>query len=140
MMDRKAELFEEVSQLLTQYRQEVPGTRKAWPESIKSRVIDLRRSGLSFSEISRRTGIPYYTVLCWRDKKRSGFERVSIVAASKTATVTVPIRPTRRASKISDEREVTATVTVAIPGGIRIEGVSVEFLKALLPNLTGGGQ
>lgn len=140
MGNRSAELLDEVSQLLTQYRQEVPGGRRAWPESIKHRVLELHRLGLNYSEIARRTGIPYFTVLRWRDEKKvPSFEALAIVATKpalpKAVTVTVP-KPRSNLRKSST----LATVTVAMPGGIRLEGVSFEFLLRLLPRLKDGAR
>lgn len=66
MEDRKTELIAEISQLFEQYRKEVPGRRRAWPESIKLRVSELRKLGVNFRQISIRTKVPYFTVLKWQ--------------------------------------------------------------------------
>lgn len=138
MGSRESELLDEITQLLTQYRQEVPGRRRAWPESIKGRVLELQRLGLNYSEISRRTGVPYFTVLKWRDEKKGPtFEPLAIVPARRTlakvATVTVP-----KAVRRSRPRSSLGTVTVAMANGTRIEGISFEFLLKLLPRLKDG--
>jgi len=140
MGNRQSELLDEVNQLLTQYRQEVPGARRAWPESIKTRVLELRRLGLNYSEIARRTGVPYFTVLRWRDEKKApSFEPLAVVpsrsSSPKVVTVTVP-----RSRSKPRSRPLFATVTVAVPGGIRIEGVSLDFLLQLLPRLKDGAR
>ncbi len=70
MGNRKAELLDEISQLLDQYRREVPGRRRAWPESIKQRALELHPLGLNFTQIAKRTGLPYYTLLKWRHEKK----------------------------------------------------------------------
>lgn len=139
MGNRQCELLDEVNQLLTQYRQEVPGGRRAWPESIKARVLELRRLGLNYSEIAKRTGVPYFTVLRWRDEKKApSFEPLAVVPSRaslpKVVTVTVP------KSRSPRSRPSLATVTVAVPGGIRIEGVSLDFLLRLLPRLKDGAR
>jgi hypothetical protein len=58
MENRESEIFDEVNPLLTQHRREVPGGRRSWPESIKARVLELRRLGLNYREIARRTAVP----------------------------------------------------------------------------------
>jgi hypothetical protein len=117
------QIISEIAQIMEQYRKEVPGGRRAWPESIKSRVIRLRGAGLRCAEISRRTGLPYYTVLEWR-KSATAFVELPVVKEKKVGTVTVPS---------------LGTVTVFLPSGVRIDGVGAELLKALLPAL-GCGQ
>jgi hypothetical protein len=85
------EVLNEIGQLLSQYRAGVPGRRRAWPGSVKSRVLGLRGLGLNFKEISRQTAIPYFTVLACRDaKKKPGFELVRVVSgkAGKLAAAT----------------------------------------------------
>jgi transposase-like protein len=130
-MSNRDELLDEISQLLSQYRQEVPGKRRAWPESIKQRARALRGTGLNWAQIANRSGIPYHTVLKWRDDKRAGsFALVNVVPAkrykAKVRTVTVA-KPT--AVKVPD------VVTVTMPNGVRIEGVGTVLLLELLPRL-----
>jgi len=118
------QIVSEITEIMDQYRREVPSGRRAWPESIKSRVLSLRRAGVRCAEISRRTGLPYYTVLEWR-RGQSGFVELPVVVeAKKVSTVTVPT---------------LGTITVVLPSGVRIEGMCVEVLKAILPSL-GRGQ
>jgi len=114
------QIISEITEIMEQYRREVPSGRRAWPTSIRSRVLSLRRAGVRCAEISRRTGLPYYTVLEWR-KSPAPFVELPVVAKSeKVRTVTVP---TFRA------------MTVTLPSGVRIEGVDFEMLSALLPAL-----
>lgn len=142
MGDRKTELLDEVRQLVTQYRQEVPGSRKAWPRSIKERVIELVGLGVSSAETARLTGISYYTIIYWVEKMPAKFHSVRIVPAKSSATVTVA---KRRGKKLlvgcrDNEVQQTVTVTVAPPSGIRIEGVTLSFLRELLPMLSEGSK
>lgn len=140
MEGRQTELLDEVRQIISQYRQEVPGRRRAWPESIKKRVLELELMGLERKEISKRTGISYYTIFNWgAASKKERFEKVAVVQARrvlpKTATVTVARhRPAHLPGPAF------GTVTVTMPSGIRIEGVSADVLKELLPSLVGGGR
>jgi hypothetical protein len=55
---------------------------------------------------------------------RSGVPKVATVAVTKSRRKGVSL----------------GTVTVAIPGGIRIEGVGVDFLVRLLPRLKDGSR
>ena len=108
---------------MEQYRREVPSGRRAWPASIKGRVLKLGGMGLRCAEISRRTGLPYYTVLAWR-KSSASFVQLPVVKSEKVGTATVP----------------TFGVTALVfPNGVRVEGLNVDTLKALLPAL-GVGQ
>ena len=140
MDEKSATLLDEIRQLLEQYRKEVPGGRRAWPESIKRRVAELKAGGVKFTEISRRTKIPYYTLVGWKPESRTGrpsFEPVKVVAAlpapaNRTfATVTVA-----RKSKLRPKREVV-TVTVTTKGGIRIrfEHIGVARIIQLVDRL-----
>lgn len=139
MENEKSALLGEINQLLSQYRVEVPGGRRAWPESIKSRVLELRNHGLNFTAISRQAGIPYFTVLKWqKERKQSGFDLVSVVPTRnrgrprRVATVTVARRREASAARLT-----TATVTVTTSKGIRIEGIYPELLLELVSRLEG---
>jgi hypothetical protein len=126
MKERQQILLDEIKQISQQYQQQVPGRRKAWPNAIKQRVIALKDLGLSFKAISEQTGLPYFTVLGWRET-RGTFRQVSPSQEIVTATVTVPTCPLIPATVIP-----TATVTVATPEGYRIEGLSISQLIELL--------
>jgi hypothetical protein len=137
MEDPQSQIFGEISQILEQYRKEVPGKRRAFPESVKSRVLSLQEQGLKCAEISRRSGLPYYTVIRWKIRKQSpSFEVMRVVSGDgkprlvQSDSVTKSHR--RKVNPISKSKEL-ATVTIAMPGGVRIEGVSLKFLEALLP-------
>ena len=136
MDERRQELLNEISQLFSQYRREVPGPHRAWPESMKSRVAELRGTGMKFAEIARRTNLPYYTILKWHDElPESSFRLVKVVAGKKVASVTVA----RTAEKVASVTEVTSErVTIILPSGVRIEGMGVETLKRLWPTLSAG--
>jgi transposase-like protein len=140
------EIVSELNQLIIQYRREIPGGRRAWPQSIQSRVRNLFHQGMPIARIARAIGLSYHTVLNWvpkedrqRDRSRrqasrasdGHFSEIEIRPERDIATVTVPVRTfvgaTSRAERKPDE---TATVTVTLPGGIRVEGVTPEFLRA----------
>ena len=120
MKQASEQLYSEIADISAQYRQEVPSGRRAWPESIKSRVLALRKAGIRGAEISRRTGLPYYTVLQWREKSPSFVELPVVVAPQKVSTVTVPA---------------SSALSILLPSGARIEGLDLRSLTALLPAL-----
>jgi hypothetical protein len=87
MSKTKEELLSEIEQMLVQYRQEVSGRRRAWPNSIQKSEVELFRLGLSGSDISKQTKIPYYTVLRWRTAKpRAGFKELKIISSNTPQT------------------------------------------------------
>jgi hypothetical protein len=126
-MERIEELLSEISQIKHQYQNEVPGRRRPMPISIKERVFELQKLGLNSSQIAKRTGLPYFTVLSWKKRAEAGnFELVRISrekskprVKSKVATVTV--------------RSPQSTVSVVTPNGVRIEGMPLDFLLKVLP-------
>jgi hypothetical protein len=148
--------LEEIRQLITQYRNEVPGRRRAWPESIKIRVARLSEFGLTPKEISSHSQLSYYTVLGWvpaehRRRYRSRrhqvdgngtFSPVQIRAERAIATVTVAKSSGRLGRSAGPPfcgraPAIIATVTVTLPSGIRIDGVTPQFLQSWLGQ--GGG-
>jgi hypothetical protein len=143
MQDRVADLFDELRQLSTQYKAEVPGGRRAWPKCIKDRVIELAELGVKKPEIADRSGLPYFTVHSWtksqsRKKSASSFVQVKVVKKKPTRErlpVTVTVKdlrvPTIAASQI-------ATVTVTTPNGFRIEGLDARAALAWLAELDRG--
>jgi hypothetical protein len=143
------EILNELNQLITQYREEIPGGRRAWPQSIQSRVRILFNQGMSIARIADGCAMSYHTVLNWipkeerqRDRHQrrargmsaANFSEVQIRQEKAIATVTVPVRVSQRAKSsepsLQTERCETAAVTVTLPGGIRVDGVTAEFLKA----------
>lgn len=130
MNEEQTHLVDEISQIYKQYQQEVPGRRRAWPESIKHRVMELHDSGIKFAEIARHTGLAYYTVLRWRDEKaKPGFRAVNVVARRKSATVTEA-----DSGKVGTVT-VAESVSVILGSGVKIEGLSLAGLRELLPVL-----
>jgi hypothetical protein len=126
MSKSREELYSEIEQMLSQYREEVPGRRRAWPKSIQNAVRELHRLGLNWSEISKQTKIPYHTVLQWRvSKPKASFNELKII-------------PSPSHSKILSSKSVpvnVGTVTVTTSNGVCIEGLFFESLLLLLPRL-----
>jgi hypothetical protein len=94
-------------------------------------VFALRRSGVRSSEISRRTGLPYYTVLQWKDAGPKFVELPVRLDPAKSATVTVPTRDEVGTVTVPSLRG----LRILLPGGAVIEGLDVEAVTQLLPAL-----
>lgn len=109
-MNEREDNLQKIKQIITQYEAEVPGSRRAWPKSIREPALELIRSGMSAKAVADATGLAYFTVLNW--KKRSG--EFKAVAVARPATVAVPTR-----------NHLAATVTVT-NGKLKIEGLTFE--------------
>jgi hypothetical protein len=121
--NRAEEIFSELIQICEQYKAEVPSNRGPWPESLKSRVFELKSLGLSFVKIAERTGIPYGTITSW--KRPESFLPVAIV---NEPSPTVTVRKPRKRSQRSELR----TVTVITPSGYRIEGLDAQAITEFI--------
>lgn len=126
-----AEIFEELRQICEQYKNEVPGRRRAWPKSIKDRVFALQRQGIRSNQIAKRVPIPYATIMSWNvsDKRKGAFLPVKVVKSATPPTVTVGGRPKRKHGPVESK---VMTVTVVTPKGLRIEGLPIEAALDLL--------
>ena len=123
--------LQEIRQIMVQYKAEVGSKRRSWPESIKKRVFALVAQGHTMKSVSDETGIPYHTIIQWRQEQmREGkFHSVAIRGEEKTVTtVTVP-------TKLP---EPTGTVTVTTPDGYRIEADNYQTAIQLIQQLRRG--
>ncbi len=68
------QLIEEIISIREQYQAEVGSKRKPWPKSIKTRIRDLDRLGISMQKISNSVKIPYQTIMFWRFASRKALE------------------------------------------------------------------
>lgn len=129
MEEKATELLRELVEICAQYKQEVPGRRRAWPESVKKRVLALRGLGVNSHQIAKSLPIPYMTLVSWH-RERSGFLPVKVVSAKPPTTVTVGSRRRERGRP-----RATTTVTVVLTCGIRVEGLdaraAADFVKGL---------
>ena len=137
MDDRTQNLFSELEQICEQYKEQVPGKRRAWPKAVRERVEELEHLGINGYEISRRIPVPYMTIVSWRSKtkkEKSGFLPVAVVdKKQRPTTVTVKRLGHIESDSIAGlSNSVPTTVTVVTPEGFRIEGLPVEFAKPLL--------
>jgi len=129
-MNRSEQLADEIRQIAQQYQKEVSTKRRAWPLSIKERVIELRQLGLSRREVFKMTGIPEPTVWIWTKgqkresiKEGSRFVPVKVTSTVKSLTVRSDIEPISPA--------IEQSLTVELPGGLRVLGMSIDTLILL---------
>lgn len=121
MKDRKAQLIAEIKSINEQYNAEINRGRKSWPNSIRVRVEEIRNFGDSWKQISEETGVPYYTLLNWRQKAKKELASSS-KGRFKAVTVTDP--PSRRSPRL----------TVTIADRVKIEGLeTAEVLQLIRP-------
>lgn len=131
-------LINEIIQIKKQYANEVSGDRKAWPKSIKDRVLELIENGMSRKQVSRLTEISYDTICQWfiqKNKNRppdTSFQEVNIkntpaVPTLKSGTVTVPKLEIPK----NIEQKFNTSVTLLTPSGYTVTGSPVEVFELL---------
>lgn len=127
MTDQASLLISEIVQMREHYFAEVGSdARRAWPKSIRERILLLDAMKVNRKEISHLTGVPYETIMQWRYQENKNEKRrfhTLEVRAAKNATVTVAPKNLSAPS--------CATVTVVTPTGYRIEGATDEVVKVL---------
>ena len=125
------ELIEEIKHISNQYHAEVGRGKKAWPKSIKDRIVQLLETGMPATRISKLTAVPYFTVLKWRKTKgrprgRShGFKELTVLSdAPQKVAVTVT-------QKLDTQQVATVTVAqklaVALGGQVQRPDISVPI-------------
>ena len=149
MTESQSTILNELTQLCSQYKAEVPGVRQAWPESVKSRIRLLIDDGMTAAEVSRQAGIPYYTLNSWirrrhatfieaklrepphatPEKRKRGRPRKSHLLP---ATVTVANLALQKSPVDSVTSEASGTVTVTTPNGFKIEGLPIGVALQLI--------
>jgi hypothetical protein len=130
-MQQVDQILEEIRQLQEQYKKEVPTGRRAWPQSIKQRVCELRELGISFRKIAHQTGISVVTMYAWnqqKSQKEAKFIPVEVVNTKKTITVT------DTDNSMTDIKK-TVTVTVTTPQGFKIDGLDIEQVLLVIGRL-----
>ena len=110
-----------------QWRSEVGSRRRAWPQSIKDRILKLVDLKVPRKQISERTGVPYHTINLWSHKRRKaslsspGFH--SLAVKDEIATVTV--------------KDFKSEISVKTPKGFEITGLSSTEFSELIRCLGG---
>lgn len=120
---RVQELYAEIRQIYQQYLKEVPKKRRPWPESTKTRILELWKLGVSSHQIAQETGLPTQTMYSWRQRLKkddSGFLPVPIVKKRhRRSNFDIQL------SQLESETK-SPTVTVVTPDGFRIEGITAS--------------
>ena len=155
-----SQLLDELRQVCAQYAKEVPKKRRPWPESVRTRVCRLRFLGVSNTRIAQETGIPVMTLYTWKMPSQEKARTLPAPDEAGTGKL-VPVRVVHRRSglmpldKGRPRRELalpkrstptTVTVkgwqalTVILPSGLRVEGLSFEQAMAAVKGLTPAGR
>jgi transposase-like protein len=126
--ERVQQLYGEIRQIYVQYQKEVPKKRRPWPESIRSRILELWQLGVSSNQIALETGLPTQTMYSWRQrlkKSGAGFLPVPIIKKRhRRSNFDIQL------SQLDKEFSVP-TVTVVV-GDLRVESVPVEKAAAMV--------
>ena len=159
MESRIEQLKEEITSILEQYRAEVSGRRKPWPNAIKKRVLELTQLGVPQIQLVHLTGISYMTILEWRKSagmkisrknRKKKFHALTVKAGSPTVVdksspkTVLPqtvlgqgqpqaVLPQTVVGSASESK--IGTVVITTPEGLRVELSSldqaVEFTKRI---------
>ena len=115
------QLVSEIRQISSQYEQEVPGGRRRWPESIRSRVLALGRLGVAPSKVGDLTGIPRATVFLWFRALPGRARARKRTLAGGGEFIQVKERPTVRRVEVSPTVGLESAAILVTPEGFRIE-------------------
>ena len=128
--DRVQVLVNEIRQIHEQYKIEVPKKRRPWPKSIQERILELWRLGMSSHQIALETGLPAQTLYSWKQrvkKSEPGFLQLPTVPKQRRRRSNFDLQPSPL-----EVSAIATTVTVVTSDGIRIEGVPVAEVAALV--------
>lgn len=126
------QLFDEIRQIIDQYKKEVPSTRRSWPASIRERITRLRQLEVSKREISNRTGIPESTVyIMLRGKPYPRRAKGAFLPVKVRTEGTAVITGRNDDGADQQTTQEVSRFTATLPGGIRVEGMTIEALAAL---------
>jgi transposase-like protein len=116
------QLITEIQQIATQYAAEVPGSRRNWPESVRSRILALGRLGITRKKIAELTGIPAATVFLWCRAlaRQSNSKQGHFIELKKETIPTVRLSTVSPTVRIPTER--THGLSLRTPAGFLIEG------------------
>lgn len=151
--ERARQLLREIREIFVQYQREMPRTRAPWPESIRTRILELWRLGVTSNQIARETALPAQTLYSWRQRMNRektpapGFKELPVAIKGKRRRsrfeIKVDDERRRRALQLSqlESRPTRAahkgpTVTVVTPSGLRLEGVPLEHAARIAREIT----
>jgi hypothetical protein len=123
------QLINEIQQIAQQYDREVPGQRRRWPESIRSRVMALGRFGVPAHRIAELTTIPKATVFLWFKAlpRRSNCRRQRSIGTF----IKVKDSPTVKQDMDSPTVRLDVQAVLTTPDGFRIEFSGTDRVRAL---------
>jgi transposase-like protein len=133
------QLIDEIRQIAEQYGREVKTARRTWPESLRLRVLALGNLGVPKQRISKLCGIPAATVFFWCKGLPQRRSRPTSDVAATTALAPRFVRlPEIGTPKLTptvgmgvsqpktDPESAHANLSLCLPGGIEIRGLSVS--------------
>jgi hypothetical protein len=124
------QLVSQIREISEQYQREVPGQRRHWPESIRSRILALGRLGVPESKIGDLTGIPRATVFLWcRSLPRTASRKRGRPSAGKF--VQVHESPTVKSSEVSPTVGQSDMAALVTPDGFRMEFTGADARGAI---------
>lgn len=153
-MEEVERVLFEIVQMKARYATEIRGRRKEWPRSIKERVLMLLAAGIKLRHISRRTLIPYETMVLWRrERQRTALvelvrsvppEFAEVTVTEEVATVVenqVTVAATVPSKVLTVTESEDSSITVTTPDGYTIRLKSAEEAVVFVRGLRSqGGQ
>lgn len=140
-------LLSDLRQIFIQYKKEVPGKRKPWPESIRERILKLWALGVTNHQISSESGVPAQTLYSWRQRLKkqgatTGFTEILITRSKRRSNFQIQQDESRHSSKHQLSQLVSSAmmpthsaIIVTLPNGIRIEGLCYEQVREMVQEL-----
>ena len=120
------QLISEILEIMKQYENEVSGTGRRWPKSIRVRVVELVTQGVRKSEISKRTKIPIATLHSWFRGRSPG---------RKARFVQIPTARVTPAAGVSSSLSARSTLAVRFSDGMKVSGLTIDELIELRRSL-----
>lgn len=137
-------LLAELWDLFIQYKREVPGQRRPWPESIRERISRLWSLGVTCHQISSESGVPVQTLYSWRQrikkqKSERGFTQIPIARSRRRTNFQIQQDESRHSSnhQLSQLESLTTTpvqpaLVITLSNGVKIEGLCFEQVQILV--------
>jgi transposase-like protein len=118
------QLFDEVRQIMIQYKKEVDGVGGyRWPKSLKERIAKLIELGVPRRRIANETGFPRATIYAWfrRPRKQEGQsgQFIPMSVLSKSPVSRLDLDPVK-----------SSHISIKLPNGIEISGLSYREVLA----------
>ena len=133
LISESQQILNEVLEVMSQYRDEVDGTGRRWPKSVRTRVVRLVELGVPKRRISQETKIPKATVYAWFRKSRGkgGFVQVPATRpcpAARPVSLAAGKNPVARQTEVTPVAE--SEIRVSLADGTQVSGLSLAQLIA----------